>query len=89
MIQGMLNDRNNMFLYMYYALLFLGSSNTFVGVWMFVTVKSLLLFGLNFKVPSNHQDCIYKLHKTPIFFAVGISPEPYFCQKLDVEFKVL
>ena len=28
MIQGMLNDRNNIFLHMYYALLFLGSSNT-------------------------------------------------------------
>ena len=60
-----------------------------VGVWMFVTVKSLLLFGLNFEVPSNHQDCIYKLHKTPLFFAVRISTEPYCCQILDLEFKVL
>ena len=29
MIQGVLNDRNNIFLHMYYALLFLGSSNIF------------------------------------------------------------
>ena len=32
MIQGVLNDRNNIFLHTYYALLFLGSSNRSHGI---------------------------------------------------------
>ena len=30
----------------------------------------------DFKVPSNNQDCIYKLHKTPIFFQSGLVRNP-------------
>ena len=59
----------------------------FVGVW--ITALKLLFIWLEFQSPFNHQDCIYELYKTPLFLAVRISPEPYCCQILDLEFKVL